>query len=205
MNPRVVTPGHCAPEKLHLEHASGIDFTLKYLDVYDEVLPKAKTGDELVERVTEIAVPRLEGAAKQTFLKFTLRNPVDLAIVSVASVITLQEGVCTDARIALGAVAPAPVKAKKAEQVIKGRPIDQAAAAEAAEQAVAGAKPLSMNAYKIEITRTLVKRALLSRNIVDFFEKTPHLTTCRYGTSSSVFPGNDRADFCIGPGSLAVT
>jgi len=114
------------------------------------------------EMVTEIEVPRLEGPAKQTFLKFTLRTPVDFAIVSVASVITLQGGVCTDARIALGAVAPAPVRAKKAEEIIKGHPIDQAAAAEAAEQAVAGAKPLSMNAYKIEITKTLVKRALLS-------------------------------------------
>jgi xanthine dehydrogenase YagS FAD-binding subunit len=114
------------------------------------------------EMVTEIEVPRVNGPAKQTFLKFTLRNPVDFAIVSVASVITLQGGVCTDARIALGAVAPAPVRAKKAEEAIKGRPIDQAAATEAAEQAVAGAKPLSMNAYKIEITKTLVTRALLS-------------------------------------------
>ena len=54
MNPRVVIPGHCAPEKLHLQDTSGIDFTLKYLDVYDEVLPKAKTGDELVEMVEKI-------------------------------------------------------------------------------------------------------------------------------------------------------
>ena len=114
------------------------------------------------EMVTEIQVPRVNGPAKQTFLKFTLRNPVDFAIVSVASIITLQQGVCTDARIALGAVAPAPVRAKKAEEVIKGRSIDQTAAAEAAEQAVAGAKPLSMNAYKIEITKALVTRALLS-------------------------------------------
>jgi xanthine dehydrogenase YagS FAD-binding subunit len=114
------------------------------------------------EMVTEIEVPRVNGTAKQTFLKFTLRNPVDFAIVSVASIIMLQQGVCTDARIALGAVAPAPVRAKKAEEVIKGRPMDQAAAAEAAEQAVAGAKPLSMNAYKIEITKALVTRALLS-------------------------------------------
>jgi len=114
------------------------------------------------EMVTEIEVPRANGPAKQTFLKFTLRNPVDFAIVSVASVITLQGGVCTDARIALGAVAPAPLRAKKAEEFIEGRRIDQAAAAEAAEVAVAGAKPLSMNAYKIEITKALVKRALLS-------------------------------------------
>jgi xanthine dehydrogenase YagS FAD-binding subunit len=114
------------------------------------------------EMVTEIEVPSLNGPAKQTFLKFTLRKPVDFAIVSVSSVIMLQGGVCMDARIALGAVAPAPVRAKKAEQFIKGRTIDQAVAAEAAELAVADAKPLSMNAYKIEITKTLVKRALLS-------------------------------------------
>jgi glyoxylase-like metal-dependent hydrolase (beta-lactamase superfamily II) len=54
MNPRIVIPGHCSPEKLHLEDTSGIDFTLKYLDVFDEVLPKAKTGDELVEMIEEV-------------------------------------------------------------------------------------------------------------------------------------------------------
>jgi xanthine dehydrogenase YagS FAD-binding subunit len=67
-----------------------------------------------------------------------------------------------DARIALGAVAPAPVRAKAAEEVIIGRPIDEHRAAEAAEQAMAGARPLSMSAYKVEIAKTLVKRALLS-------------------------------------------
>ena len=49
MDPRVVIPGHCSPEKLHLEDTSGIDFTLRYLDVYEEVLAQAKTGDDLVE------------------------------------------------------------------------------------------------------------------------------------------------------------
>ncbi len=54
------------------------------------------------------------------------------------------------------------MRAKKAEEVIKGRPIDPNAADEAAEQAVAGTRSLSMNAYKIEIIKTLVKRAILS-------------------------------------------
>jgi hypothetical protein len=53
MEPEIVIPGHCSPEKLHLKDASGIDFTLKYLDVYEQVLPKAKTGDELVALVEE--------------------------------------------------------------------------------------------------------------------------------------------------------
>jgi NADPH-dependent glutamate synthase beta subunit-like oxidoreductase/CO/xanthine dehydrogenase FAD-binding subunit len=113
------------------------------------------------ELVTEIQIPKPQDGALQNYLKFTLRNPIDFAIVSVASVITVERGVCVDARIALGAVAPSPVRAKKAEEVIKGRPIDQNAAAEAAEQAVAGARPLSMNAYKVEIAKTLVKRAIL--------------------------------------------
>ena len=51
MDPRVVIPGHCSPEKLNLEDASGIDYTLRYLDVYEEVLATAKTGDELVDGV----------------------------------------------------------------------------------------------------------------------------------------------------------
>jgi CO/xanthine dehydrogenase FAD-binding subunit len=105
------------------------------------------------ELVTEIQIPKPRDGVRQSYLKFTLRTPVDFGIVSVASVIALKGGICTDARIALGAVAPSPVRAKKAEEVIKGRRIDPDAAAEAAEQAVAGAQPLSMNAYKIEITK----------------------------------------------------
>jgi CO/xanthine dehydrogenase FAD-binding subunit len=111
---------------------------------------------------SEIQVPKPRDGVRQTYLKFTLRNPIDFGIVSVASVIALEGGICTDARIALGAVAPSAVRAKKAEEVIKGRPIDLNGAAEAAEQAVAAARPLSMNAYKIEIIKALVKRAILS-------------------------------------------
>ena len=114
------------------------------------------------EVVTEIQIPKPQDGAQQKYLKFTLRTPIDFSIVSVASVITIERGVCVDARIALGAVAPGPVRARAAEEVIIGRPIDEHRAAEAAEQAVAGAQPLSMNAYKVEIAKTLVKRAILS-------------------------------------------
>ena len=114
------------------------------------------------ELVTEIQIPRPLDGVVQNYLKFTLRNPIDFAIVSVASAITIERGLCVDARIVLGAVAPAPVRATKAEEVIKGKPINQNVAAEAAEQAVADASPLSMNAYKVEIAKTLIKRAILS-------------------------------------------
>jgi len=114
------------------------------------------------EIVTGVEVPSVERESRETFHKFTLRKPVDFAIVSVATVITIKGGLCTDARIALGAVAAGPVRAKKAEELLVGRPIDETSAADASEAALAGAKPLSMNAYKIEIAKTLVKRAILN-------------------------------------------
>jgi xanthine dehydrogenase YagS FAD-binding subunit len=113
------------------------------------------------EMVTGVEVPSVAEGSGQAFLKFTLRKPVDFAIVTVATVITAKGGVCMDARIALGAVAAGPVRATKGEKILVGRPIDEKAAADAAEEALAGAKPLSMNAYKIEIAKTLVKRAIL--------------------------------------------
>jgi NADPH-dependent glutamate synthase beta subunit-like oxidoreductase len=113
------------------------------------------------ELITEIWIPKPAEGARQKYLKFTLREPVDFAIVSVASLITMKDGVCDKARIALGAVAPVPLRALTAEGILKGKPISEAVAVEAAEAALADVTPLGMNAYKIEIAKTLVKRAIL--------------------------------------------
>jgi NADPH-dependent glutamate synthase beta subunit-like oxidoreductase/CO/xanthine dehydrogenase FAD-binding subunit len=117
--------------------------------------------DELIK---EIRIPKLPAGARQCYDKFTLRQPIDFAVVSVASVFTLKDGVCKDARIVLGAVAPEPLRARATEARIKGRAIDEDVAAEAAQVAIQGAVPLAMNDYKAEITKTLVKRAIL-RNV----------------------------------------
>jgi xanthine dehydrogenase YagS FAD-binding subunit len=113
------------------------------------------------EIVKEISVPALSSSTNQKYIKFTLRKPVDFAIVSVASVVAMENGVCTVARIALGAVASGPVRACAAEDMLKGKEISEAYASEAAEIAMSAAKPLSMNSYKIEIAKSLIKRALL--------------------------------------------
>jgi xanthine dehydrogenase YagS FAD-binding subunit len=114
------------------------------------------------ELVTGVRIPRPPQGCRQTFLKFTLRKPIDFAVASVASVITVKDGICADARIVLGGVAPTPLRAEGAEQVIKGKRLDSKTAEEAAQASVSGARALSGNAYKIEITKVLVKRALLS-------------------------------------------
>ncbi len=115
------------------------------------------------EMITEIRVPRPADGAKQSFLKFTLREPVDFAIVSVASMISMKDGLCDEARIVLGAVAPSPIRAFAAEEMLKGKPTDETVAVLAAEAALAEAKPLGMNAYKAEIAKALIKRAILGQ------------------------------------------
>lgn len=116
---------------------------------------------EIDEMVKEIEIPKNDLSSTQRFLKFTLRKPIDFSIVSVAAVVTVKDKICTDARIVLGAVAPMPYRAKAAEEVMIDKTLDETVAAEAAEAALAHAKPLSKNAYKIQISKALVKRAIM--------------------------------------------
>jgi xanthine dehydrogenase YagS FAD-binding subunit len=113
------------------------------------------------EMVREVEIPVRANAGRQVFSKFTLRKPIDFAIVSVAVALTLEGPVCTDCRIVLGAVGPAPVRATAAEAMLIGQPVSPELATLASDVALAGAKPLSGNGYKIEIAKTLVKRAIL--------------------------------------------
>ncbi|MEM0216159.1 MAG: xanthine dehydrogenase family protein subunit M [Candidatus Bathyarchaeia archaeon] len=113
------------------------------------------------EIVTEIQVPEPPPEARQIWIKFRLRNSLDFAIVSVAVMLTLEEGVCKDVRIALGGVAPTPKRLKEVEDFLKGNYINSETAEKAGKMAVAKAFPLSHNAYKIPITESLVKRVIL--------------------------------------------
>ncbi|AGL00308.1 FAD binding domain-containing protein [Desulfoscipio gibsoniae] len=119
---------------------------------------------ELDEMVTMIRVPK-PANTKQTFLKFTIRKPIDFAVVSTACMITIVKGICTDVRIVLGAVAHTPVRALMAEEFLKGKELSEGVVTEAATLALAGAKPLSKNEYKLEIAKTLVKRAIMASTL----------------------------------------
>lgn len=65
------------------------------------------------------------------------------------------------ARVVLGAVAPVPWRSKPAEAALAGKALNEQTAADAADAAVSEAKPMSGNAYKVQIAKTAVKRALL--------------------------------------------
>ncbi len=87
--------------------------------------------------------------------------PVDFALVSVGVLIDAEDGACRDARIVLGALGPTPIRATAAENALKGRKIDGQVAAQAADAALAGARPLDMNGYKVEIAKSLIREAIL--------------------------------------------
>ena len=109
------------------------------------------------EIVTAIHVPAPPAGAKSAFLKFAIRKSIDFPIVNCA---VLVGGGAP--RIALNAVAPKPYRATKAEAAIAGKAINEETAEAAGAAAVEDAIPLNTNNYKVQIARTLVKRALLA-------------------------------------------
>jgi xanthine dehydrogenase YagS FAD-binding subunit len=114
------------------------------------------------EVVTGIVAPGLPEKTSQSFIKFSLRKPVDFAVVSAACVIKIEGNVCTHVRICLGAVAPFPVRAKASEKILLAKPLNEETIRAAADASVAEAKPLSMNTYKVELIKTITQRALSS-------------------------------------------
>jgi len=114
------------------------------------------------EIVTEIEVPRPRGEARSAFVKFALRKTIDFPIVNCAAAIAKKEGTVASARICLNAVYVKPYRARKAEDFLIGKEVNEANAAAAGEVAVSDAKPLSHNAYMVPVAKTLVKRAILA-------------------------------------------
>lgn len=114
------------------------------------------------EIVTEIQVPEPASGTKSAFLKFAIRKSIDFPIVNCAAAIVSSGGTVSSARICLNAVKGTPRRATEAEEAIKGKAIDEDTADAAGAAAVKGAMALPYNKYKIQIARTLVKRAILA-------------------------------------------
>jgi len=110
------------------------------------------------EIVTAVYVPTPPAGAKSAFIKFAIRKSIDFPIVNCAVLV----GGGAAPRIALNAVASTPYRAIKAEAAIAGKPINEETADAAGAAAVEDTLPLNTNNYKVQIARTLVKRALLA-------------------------------------------
>lgn len=112
------------------------------------------------EIITEINVPASPVAARSTYLKFKERESLDFALASAAVAVQIVNGTVRDARIVLGGVAPIPWRVPAAEKFVTGKTLALDVLAETAKIALAEAKPLEKNAYKVPLAQTLVRRAL---------------------------------------------
>jgi len=109
------------------------------------------------ELLLEIQVPVPPPGTKGVYLKHG-RSAVDLATVGVAVVMALESGgVCRDVKIVLGAVAPTPMRAKKAEGVLRGKKVEPALVEEAAQVASGEAQPITDVRASAEYRREMVK------------------------------------------------
>ncbi len=116
------------------------------------------------ELLAEIHIPPLPPNSRGVYLKLTPRRSMDLAIVGVAVVVVPEDGVCKDIRIALGAVAPTPIRAKRAEDTIRGQQFTEAlierSAKTAAEESCCIDDHRASAQYRMEMVKALVRRAI---------------------------------------------
>jgi len=112
------------------------------------------------EILTEISIPMKE--VRNATYEVRHRHGLDWPYVTATVAFASRNGTTSDARVILGHVAATPVIATQAAQALNGTAIDEGVAAKCAEAAVQSAKPLSGNAYKVQLVRTAVKRAVLA-------------------------------------------
>lgn len=112
------------------------------------------------ELLTHMILPAPGAAKTATYeVRFKQSHDWPLAMASVA--LSMDGQTVRASRIVMGAVAPIPWRSSAAEAALAGKRISEEAAMAAADAAVTGAKPMTGNAYKVQIARTTVKRAIL--------------------------------------------
>jgi aerobic carbon-monoxide dehydrogenase medium subunit len=119
------------------------------------------------ELLLEILVPESPPHTSGIYIKHSPRGPIDLAVVNITVLMTMEpdQKVCRDAKIVLGAVSPTPLRAKKAENVLKGKRVDGALIDRAAQVASDEAHPRRGSIrgsfeYKKEMVKVLTGRAI---------------------------------------------
>jgi xanthine dehydrogenase YagS FAD-binding subunit len=122
--------------------------------------PQCDTNLQPDEIVTAVELPALGFAKNYTYLKIRDRLSYAFALVSVAAALELDGGTIKEARLALGGVAHKPWRNQSAEAALRGQTASPAAFAQAADLILRDAKGFAHNAFKIELARKAIIRAL---------------------------------------------
>ena len=150
---------------------------LPLADFYQGVRQTAMAPDEMV---TDIAFPAMATGQRGMFAKLGLRRSHAIALVNVATVLTLEDNTVAGARITLGSVAPTIIRAPEAERVLEGSTLGEESIAEAARLAGEAAVPIDdvrgSAGYRRQMVRVLTRRALHSlTNNTEFPSASPKL------------------------------
>ena len=128
------------------------------LPTVQNVLKENVLADD--ELLTHVILPA-PGNVKTGHYEVRYKQSRDWPLAFTTVIVTMNGNTIRSARVVLGAVAPVPWRSEDAERALVGKPLNAQTAADAADAAVKAAKPLSGNAYKIQITKTAVKRAVM--------------------------------------------
>jgi xanthine dehydrogenase YagS FAD-binding subunit len=123
--------------------------------------PERETRKEAAELITAVEVPVPQPGARSRYLKVRDRASYEFALASAAVLLDTDGGRVRSARIALGGVATRPWRCREAEAVLAGAEASEPAFRAAAEAALWGAQPRAHNAYKVELAKRTLVRALV--------------------------------------------
>jgi len=164
----IVHPSDTAPALIALDAVFRIagpagERRVKAADFF--VLPRQNASAENVlandEVLSSVQIPAARAGTRSVYAKVLDREAWTHAVVSAAVVLQMDGPICRDARVVLGGVAPIPWRLPEVERALAGQPITEETAAKAGEMAIAGARPLAKNAYKLPLTKNLVRRTIL--------------------------------------------
>jgi xanthine dehydrogenase YagS FAD-binding subunit len=136
---------------------------LEALHRLPDATPEHDTVLEPGDLIVAVRLPATaQGFARNSrYLKVRDRTSYAFALVSAAAALRLEQGTIRDARLALGGVAAKPWRAREAEKILSGARANAATYAQAADAALADAKPSGGNTFKIELARRIIVRALM--------------------------------------------
>jgi xanthine dehydrogenase YagS FAD-binding subunit len=118
--------------------------------------PWRDTVLEQAELIVAVELPPLPIAARSAYRKVRGRASFEFALVSVAAVLDVIDGIVGEIRLALGGVAHKPWRATRAEEVLRGEPATTESFARAADAELEQAEPLRDNAYKVPLARNTI-------------------------------------------------
>lgn len=148
---------------VRVRNAAGRERTIPVADFHrlPGDTPQKDNNLEHGEVIVAIDLPKSNFANNYYYLKVRDRASYAFALVAVAAALDMSGGTIRQARLVMGGVAHKPWRSQEAEAVLNGKPASEENFRRAADAALAGAKPLTHNAYKVELGKRAVVRALM--------------------------------------------